>query len=297
MVKKRVLILEVNEKNFTSLATVLKRKGYESVSYNEINNLDKEIENIDIVLVNTHITYIDISKIYELVNTEFIVKIPIIFLDNSKESNKELIEKCFSNGASDFIKRPFSSSEILARVDYHYDQFYKLREYKLRVDKLANLATVDQLSKLTSKMHMQAILKHQLNNYNRYKTPTSVLYIGLINVDKIVSICGFEYGEKLIQSFSKKLKALIRESDVVSRWKGSNFMVLLSNTDAKNAENLAKKLNKTLSGIEVMKDTKPVLAFGITEFIEEDWIEEIEQRAVYALKQAKKQEYGRIYTC
>ncbi|MCW8838993.1 MAG: diguanylate cyclase [Thiovulaceae bacterium] len=297
MIKKRVLILEVNEKNFASLDKVLRRKGYESVSYYNVDDLSVEVENIDLVLVNTNITYIDITKISELVNSEFTIKIPIIFLDNSKEVDKELIEKCFKNGASDFIKRPFSSSEILYRVDYHYDQLHKLREYKLRVDKLANLATVDQLSKLTSKMHMQAILKHQLDNYNRYKTPTSVLYIGLMNVDKIVSVCGFAYGEKLIQSFSKKLKTFIRDSDVVSRWQGSSFMILLTNTDSKNAENLAKKLNKNLSSVEIMKDTKAVLAFGITEFVEEDWIEEIEQRASYALKEAKKQEYGRIYTC
>ncbi|MCW9026860.1 MAG: diguanylate cyclase [Thiovulaceae bacterium] len=297
MIKKRVLILEVNEKNFASLDKVLRRKGYESVSYYNVDDLSVEVENIDLVLVNTNITYIDITKISELVNSEFTIKIPIIFLDNSKEVDKELIEKCFKNGASDFIKRPFSSSEILYRVDYHYDQLHKLREYKLRVDKLANLATVDQLSKLTSKMHMQAILKHQLDNYNRYKIPTSVLYIGLMNVDKIVSVCGFAYGEKLIQSFSKKLKTFIRDSDVVSRWQGSSFMILLTNTDSKNAENLAKKLNKNLSSVEIMKDTKAVLAFGITEFVEEDWIEEIEQRASYALKEAKKQEYGRIYTC
>lgn len=296
MGKKRVLILEVNEKNFNSLEKVLEHDGYSCINYKDLDGLDTVLEDLDLVIVNTHVDYIDITKIHEQINSDFIIKLPIIYLDNSKEADKELVQKCYKSGASDFIKRPFSSKEVLARINYHYEQLYKMREYKLRVDKLANLATVDQLSKLTSKMHMQAILKHQLNNYKRFKTPTSILYIGLISVDKIVGTFGFKYGEKLIHSFSKQLKNMIRESDALSRWSGSNFMVLLSGTDAKKAEVVAKKLNSSLSNIEIMKDTKPVVAFGITEFIEDDSIEEVEQRAEYALKEAKKQEYGRVYT-
>jgi diguanylate cyclase (GGDEF)-like protein len=297
MGKKRVLILEVNEKNFTSLQKVLNAGLYEAVECSGIENIKGDLEGVDVVLVNTHIEYFDIYKVCELVNAESSINIPVLFLDNSKNTDKELINRCFESGASDFIKRPFGSKEILSRVSYHYEQLQKMREYKLRVDKLAHLATVDQMSKLTSKMHMNAILKHQLSNFNRYQNPASILYIGLVSVERVVNTFGFEYGEKLIQSFSKSLKSVIRESDVVSRWHGSNFMVLLSGTSIKKAETVAKKLNTSLSGLEIMKDTKPILAFGITEFTQGDTVEEIEQRAVYALKEAKKQEYGRIALC
>ncbi|MDQ7068564.1 MAG: hypothetical protein Q9M40_11630 [Sulfurimonas sp.] len=51
---------------------------------------------------------------------------------------------------------------------------------------------------------------------------------------------------------------------------------------------------KISSKIEVMRGTKPIMAFGITEFVEEDDIDELLNRAKYALKEAKKQTYGRI---
>jgi diguanylate cyclase (GGDEF)-like protein len=298
MRKKRVLILEVNDKNFNSLESILSQAGYESIQYRfDAENFDFDAEELDVALVNTHIDYLSIEQIQELINSNNTIKVPIIFLDNSKEHDKQLLYRCYENGGSDFIKRPFGSKEIVSRINYHSDQVYKLREYKLRVDKLAHLATVDQMSKLTSKMHMQAILKHQVANFNRYKSPTSVLYIGLVSVDRVVSTFGFEYGEKMIQMFSKHLKNLLRESDAVSRWYGSNFMVLLSGTNAKQAETVSKKLNTSLSTLEIMNDTKPVVAFGITEFIEDDSVEEIEQRAVYALKEAKKKDYGKISVC
>ena len=297
MMKKKVLILEVNEKNFTTLEKILKISGYESIAYDESVGFEGEDDEIDIVLVNTQVDYVDITKVHDKVSYALSVEIPVIYLDNSEEVCKDLVQKCFLAGASDFIKRPFDSKEILARINYHYKQKYNMSEHKLRIEKLASLATVDQLSKLTSKMHMQSILNHQLSNYKRYKTPSAILYIGLISVDRIVGTFGFEYGEKLIRSFSKVLKDLLRDSDAISRWHGSNFMVLLSSADAKKAEVVAKKLNTSLSSVEIMKDTKPLLAYGITEFSEDDSIEELEQRAIYALKEAKKQEYERIHIC
>jgi diguanylate cyclase (GGDEF)-like protein len=294
MIKKRVLIFEVNEKNFNSLEKILGSKGYESINYTNVDDFKEQLQSIDIALINTHIDYIDIEKIDKHINEHFAVKIPMIFLDNSKEPDQILMQKCYDNGASDFIKRPFGSKEILARLNYHFELVYKMREYKLRVDKLAHLATVDQMSKLTSKMHMQAILKNQLNTFNSDKDSITILFIGLMSVDKVVSMFGFEYGEKFIQSFSKHLKALVKEPDAIARWSGSNFMILLSQTDVKKAQILAKKLYTSLSNIEILKNTKPTVAFGITEFIEDDSVEEIEQRAVYALKEAKKQEYGKI---
>jgi diguanylate cyclase (GGDEF)-like protein len=295
MRKKRVLILEVNDKNFKSLESVLSKEGFEAVKYVSDSKIDTE--NFDVVLVNTHIEYLDIEDIQSHLTSSSELNAPVIYLDNSKEIDKELLKRCYEHGASDFIKRPFGAKEVLARITHHSENIYKLREYKLRVDKLAHLATVDQMSKLTSKMQMQAILKYQIGLFKREKTPISILYIGLMSVDKVSSTFGFEYGERLIQTFSKQLKKLLRDSDAVSRWQGSNFMVLLSNTNIKQAETVAKKLNSSLSTTEIMKDTKPLVAFGITEFMEDDSIEEIEQRAKYALKEAKKKEYGKISTC
>jgi len=298
MRKKKVLILEVNDKNFKSLESVLQKEGFDSIQYKEDMYGSKiDIDTLDVVLVNTHIEYLSIENVQKRINSDSELKVPLIYLDNSKEVDKELLKRCYDNGASDFIKRPFGAKEIIARIKYHTENIYKLREYKLRLDKLAHLATVDQMSKLTSRMHMQAILKNQLNVFNETKSPTSVLYICLVSVDKVVNTFGFEYGEKLIQFFSKKLKELLKNCDALSRWNGSNFMVLFSDTDEKKAQVIARKLNSSLSSTEIMKDTKPIVAFGITEFIEDDSIEEIEQRAIYALKEAKKKEYGKISVC
>jgi diguanylate cyclase (GGDEF)-like protein len=297
MTNKQILIIELNEQNFNVLDSVLSKSGYvckailDAKSFHDLKIKEYEY---DLVLVNSHVTYVDVTEVVKMAESGVALRTPIIYIDSAKEHDKKMLEKCFSAGVSDYIKKPFDSKEILSRVTFQCEQLYKLREYKLRVDKLANLATIDQLSKLTSKMHMQAILKHQLNYYKRYKADTTLFYLSLLNIDKIIGTFGLEKGEKTISLFAKTLKASIRESDVLARWAGSDFIILLTNTNISKSELIAKKLKTKLVSIEVMKGVKPDLAFGITAFSEGDDVKEVVERAQYALGEAKKQTYGKI---
>lgn len=298
MNKKQILLLEVNDKNANILKEILANCDVTTVvTEEELDALRLSVENYDLVLANSQIGYIEPKELNELVNMNFVIKIPIIYIDNSKEYNRQMFKVCFENGAFDYIKKPFDSFEIVTRVEFHIEQLNKIREYKLRVDKLSALATQDQISKSSSRMHMQSILKHYLDSFNRDKIDTSVVYLSLENINKIVATFGFTYGEKLLINFSKELKKSIRSSDVLSRWSGSEFMILLPKTSAESSLNVVKKLNNSLSKINILNDTKPIIAYGITSFSEDDNMEEIVSRVKYALKEARKQEYGKTYTC
>jgi len=298
MIKKQILILEVNEQNYNVLHSLFEKNNIDVTAVlnkEEFEAIESKIEEYDLLLVNSHITYATIEEVANFANFSVSLKVPVIYLDNSKEHNKVMLQECFEHGVADYIKKPFDSKEILYRIKYHSEQFLKIKEFKLRVDKLANLATIDQLSKSTSKMHMQAILKHKISYYNRYKVDTSVIYLSLLNVDKIVGSFGLEKGERLISIFAKELKANIRESDVLARWAGSDFIILLTNTSIEAAEFIAKKLNTKLSSVEILPNVKPELAFGITSFNDDDDLKDILDRARYALSEAKKQTYGKIH--
>jgi diguanylate cyclase (GGDEF)-like protein len=297
MTVKQILIIEINEENYTTLDKLLKKAAclctpvLDSESFKALETND----DFDLIVVNANISYASINDIIHFAHNNRELPLPVIYIDSAKEHNKKLLEDAFKAGASEYIKKPFDSKEILARINYHSEQLDTLRNYKQRLDKLANLATIDQLSKSTSKMHMQAILKHQLNNFKRYKTETSVIYLSLLNIDKLVGTFGLEKGEQVIAQFSKVLKESIRKSDVLGRWAGSEFIILLTNTSLSASEYLAKKLKTKLSAIEIMKGIKPDLAMGVTTFLDEDdEVQEIIERAKYALKEAKKQTYGKV---
>jgi diguanylate cyclase (GGDEF)-like protein len=297
MINKQILIFELSEQNFNVLETLLIKYGYSCQAILDSDSFEKlqsDISKYNLIIVNSHITYVSVNDIVKNAEVDGL-KIPIIYIDSSKEHNKNLLNECFSAGIADYIKKPFNSKEIILRLNYHYEQFYKLCEYKIRVDKLAHLATIDQLSKLTSKMQMQAILKHKINYFKRYKTDMTLIYLSLANIDKLIGIFGLEKGERIISQFSKVLKSSIRESDVVARWAGSDFIILLPNTGIRASEFIIKKLKTELSSVEMINGHKPELAFGITDFREDDDAQEILERVKYAFTEAKKQTYGKIH--
>jgi len=298
MTNKQILIIELNEQNYKVLDTVFSKAGYSVVSILDdvgFKEFNQKIDTFDAILVNSHVEFVSVNDVVKLAEFDTGLKIPVIYIDSSKEHNKQKLQECFEAGVADYIKKPFDSKEMLARLSYHCEQLIKLREYKLRVDKLANLATIDQLSKLTSKMHMQAILKHQINYFNRYKTDTTLIYLTLLNIDKLIGTFGFEKGEKFISQFAKVLKSTIRQSDVLARWAGSDFIILLTNTSIDASEFIAKKIKAELSNADIMQGIQPELAFGITSFTEDDNVKEVLERAKYALSEAKKQSYGKIH--
>jgi diguanylate cyclase (GGDEF)-like protein len=299
MKKEKILILELNEKNFEVLNSLLIKHEYTPICVIDRNSFmeaAKREEEYDLIIVNAHIQYASIKDVKELSNShetssEFI---PIVYIDSAKEHDKTMLEECFSTGVSDYLKKPFDAKEIVARVKHHIEIGKRLREYKLRLDKLANLATIDQLSKSTSKMHMQAILKHELSNYKRYKKDTSLIYLGIINIEKFINTFGLEKGEKHIANFAKFLRLNIRESDVLARWVGAEFLILLTNTNAKTAESVVRKIKVMLANDAKLAKEQIELAFGITQFKSDDTFDEVIERVKYTYSEARKQTYGKL---
>ncbi len=298
MEKKQILILEVNQHNYDVLNTLLAQNEFickAVLDKDAFNTIKKSIYDYNLILVNVSINYLKPNEIIFESEFDSSVKIPTIFLDSEELYSKDKLRECFEAGACDYIKKPFESFEVVRRVSYHSGEFLKMQEYRLRMDKLANLASVDQLSKLTSKMQMQAILKHQLDYFNRYKTDTTIVYFSLININKIIGIFGLSHGEKLISLFAKELKNLIRASDVLARWEGSDFILILTNTSEKSSETFIKKVSAELLRIESLKELNLEIAFGITSFMENDEMKIVIERAKYALNEARQQRYGKIF--
>jgi len=297
MKKEHLLILEINEKNYSVLQNLFEKNEYETTAVLDRESFESTMgskDNFDAIIVNAHIKFADSKEIQKLTSDEREF-VPVIYIDSAKVHDKALLEASFNSGAAEYIKKPFDSKEILLRIAHHIELSKKLREYKLRIDKLANLATIDQLSKSTSKMHMQAILRHELNNYKRYGTEdVSVIYLGITSIEKQIAAFGLERGEKIIAQFAKFLRANIRESDVLARWVGSEFIILLTNTTIKTTESVIRKLKILLAEDETLAKSQLELAFGVTSIKKDDTNEELLARVQYAYKAAKKQTYGKL---
>jgi len=296
MMQKKILIIDHNEKNIETLTNLLESSGHAVMSIATKEQFDDiiRIDVVDLFLVNAHVNFVEIEDIFEAIDFNFTEFHPVVFIDSLKEHNRKKLYECYEYGCTDYIKKPFDSKEIAFRINNHIKHYAKAKECKLRVEKLSNLATTDQVSKLTSKAHMLSILKHTIDVNSRHHSDTCLIYLRLIEIDKVFSTFGFGYGEKLISVFAKSLKKLIRESDVAGRWVGVDFVILFPYTDINTAQDISKKLYKSLITTEIAKGIKPNMAIGVAEVLIDDSSQEVIEKAKHAMKEAAKDRYEKI---
>lgn len=95
-------------------------------------------------------------------------------------------------------------------------------------------ATHDALTGLYNRRHIQSLLAESLSQASRYNVPFSVVLLDLDHFKKVNDTHGHPAGDAVLRGAVDTLRHCIREADIIGRWGGEEFIVLLPHTD--NAE-------------------------------------------------------------
>ncbi len=173
--------------------------------------------------------------------------IPIIFL--SARSEIDLKVYALGQGSNDYISKPFTPKELLARVHValrlkrERDDLHKIAEEANAYAKSErNKAVTDPLTGLLNRYGLQVILGNQLAQARRYGKPVSCLMIDVDKFKVVNDTYGHPSGDAALRQVAGILKEAVRGSDVVFRYGGEEFMVLLPDTMLEGAVGLAEKI-------------------------------------------------------
>lgn len=173
--------------------------------------------------------------------------IPIIFL--SARSEIDLKVYALGQGANDYISKPFTPKELLARVHValrlkrERDDLHKIAEEANAYAKSEqNKAVTDPLTGVLNRYELQVILGNQLAQARRYGKPVSCLMIDVDKFKVVNDTYGHPSGDAALRQVAGILKEAVRGSDVVFRYGGEEFMVLLPDTMLEGAVALAEKI-------------------------------------------------------
>ena len=159
--------------------------------------------------------------------------IPIIAItgDTSNDLRLDLYQK----GINDFIQKPIMQEELAVRIG-------NLITNKRLVDKvhdirreLFDLATVDQLTGCHNRRSLMDFSEKFIYQARRYEFAVSLLVIDLDHFKLINDNHGHIAGDSVLKSVGTLLVKSFREGDLVARFGGEEFVVLLSHCDEKNA--------------------------------------------------------------
>jgi diguanylate cyclase len=148
----------------------------------------------------------------------------------------------------------------------------------------------DTLTGVRSRFAYNEQITQELARWKRYGTPFSYAILDIDHFKKVNDKYGHNAGDKALRLIAQLMQKQIRKSDTLFRIGGEEFVLLLTNTSAAQAEPLITKLRNGIedSGFHFkQKQVVLTLSAGITEVATEDSIESMYERADAALYQAK----------
>jgi len=209
------------------------------------------------------------------------------------------------------LERSEHSRRLTEQAKDHYDLVYrfsieKLAEQKNLLDiknkeldlvrlkliaknkELQEVSTTDGLTKIYNRRKISEIFNGEHIQAQRYKIKFSVV---LIDVDwfKLVNdTYGHQTGDLVLFELAQLMKKSLRIADSIGRWGGEEFFIVLPNTSSNDGYILAERIRLKISCYHFQDINQITCSFGITQYMENDSIEQIIKRADTALYKAKE---------
>jgi diguanylate cyclase (GGDEF)-like protein/PAS domain S-box-containing protein len=132
--------------------------------------------------------------------------------------------------------------DAAGEVAFHIHVCTDTAELRYAQARIRHLAYFDSLTGLPNRTHMRGQFAQALAAARHGAQPLAVVFFDLDNFKEINDTAGHSVGDDVICTVAQRLSEGIRESDVLCRFGGDEFLLLLSNTDAAAAEVMTRRL-------------------------------------------------------
>ncbi len=127
-------------------------------------------------------------------------------------------------------------------------------------------AITDPLTGLYSHRHFQQEVEQSVRRALRAEEPVTLILIDLDHFKELNDTCGHAAGNQCLTEVSALLRDALRSSDIIARFGGDEFEVLLPGTESKNAVTVAEKIRGRIAKLKLPQDHKVTGTFGVAAF-------------------------------
>ena len=146
---------------------------------------------------------------------------------------------------------------------------------------LREIATKDALTGIYNRYYFDRKIIEESERCQRYAYPLSIILFDIDNFKIVNDVWGHDVGDQVLIRIADAARCSIRKQDILARWGGEEFVVLMPHTDLQAATTAAAKLKEALSGlVHPDIDTTVTASFGVTEFMhgetKESWFRRVD---------------------
>lgn len=124
---------------------------------------------------------------------------------------------------------------------------------------LAKMATTDALTGLLNRKSGIEELDEEIARHSRSQTPLSCLMLDIDNFKSINDKYGHQAGDAALASFARLVSHCLRSYDIMCRYGGEEFMILLPETNAQDAQKAAERIRETVAATPIIFEDATIL--------------------------------------
>lgn len=163
------------------------------------------------------------------------LSVPIIYLSSETDGERQLA--ALVKGGDDFLTKPITDTALIVAV------FARAQ----RARQLADMMTKDSLTGLLQHARVKERLSHELQRSERTGEPLSVVMLDIDHFKKVNDSYGHLIGDQVISSLANLLKQQLRKTDIIGRYGGEEFLLILPDCNQEQAFGLVEQLRQSFA--------------------------------------------------
>lgn len=202
-----------------------------------------------------------------------------------------MINRCIcKDGSQKFIE--WNGLEGVGELIYASAR--NVTEKRLLEEKMRQAATKDGLTGLYNRNYFDSVIRDLLQHSNRYKEPISMILFDLDFFKRVNDTWGHQVGDELLKRIGRITNDVIREADILVRFGGEEFIVVMPQTALEGARTAAEKIRLAIKDNPMPTVGQCTVSIGVAEHMESESYRHWFRRLDEALYLAKKQGRNKV---
>jgi len=196
--------------------------------------------------------------------------------ENKVKMNIEGAWYYFLISASVISQKPLQIAIVLADIT----------EQELYKHELEERTVTDPLTGIKNRRFYESRIQYEIARASRYEEPLSVIIFDIDHFKQVNDVRGHDVGDKVLIEYTALISSMLRETDVLCRIGGEEFIIIASHTTAIDAYKLAEKIRKAVEQAKLILHI--TMSFGVTQHRNDEDKDSMFKRADKALYEAKE---------
>ena len=255
----RIMTVDDDEVSAEYHATILRSAGMEvkaltrpSAILSVLGEFRPELILMDVYMPNS--SGIELAHMVRQDNAY--LDVPIVFLSSEHNQAKQLA--AIESGADDFLVKPIDAAHLVSAVSHRAKRYRALRGLIMR----------DSLTGLYNHSAIKEHLMREVSRAQRSRLPLSLAVIDLDFFKRVNDTYGHMVGDQVLRALARLLQQWMRRSDIVGRYGGEEFVVLLPGTSAEDSISVLDNVREAFAKVRYSageKDFNVTFSVGVAD--------------------------------